>query len=123
MSRETFDMGTVREYVELMRDPNIADVMVGRVFSILGVKNDELPESERAWKAISVFQGNNIATKSGVSAADLFTEVANAPASFVAARCAMAAAVLTKKTVTFRDALQAYLQSRIDGPDRTQTWA
>ena len=116
-------MGTVREYVELMRDPNIADVMVGRVFSILGVKNDELPESERAWKAISVFQGNNIATKSGVSAADLFTEVANAPASFVAARCAMAAAVLTKKTVTFRDALQAYLQSRIDGPDRTQTWA
>ena len=123
MSRNTFDMSTVREYGDLMRGPTIPEVMVGRVFNILGVKNSELEEEARIWKARSVFQGNQISTKSGVSAAELFTEVANAPASFVAARCGIATAALKRLSITFRDALQAYLQSSISGEGRTPTWA
>ena len=105
-----------------MRDTSSADVLVGRVFGILGAKNAEMTEEPPEYKFRSVFQGNNVHTKSGVSACDLYTEIANAPASFTAARCALAAAALTGKVASFRDALQAFLQARIDTADRVQTW-
>ena len=86
--------------------------MCGRVFGILGNKNDECPIEEQLLKYRAVFQGSNIRTKTGISAIDLFEEVSNAPASLTAIRCALAAAVLRGLTVTVRDALQAYLQAR-----------
>lgn len=45
---------------------------------------------------------------------DLFEEVSNALASFTAIRAALGVASLRKLDVSARDALQAYLQARID---------
>ena len=67
--------------------------MLGRVFSILGVKNEEVGEA-KAWKARCVFHGSRVRTKTGTSAADLFKETSNAPASFAAARAALGVAAL-----------------------------
>ena len=120
--RGTWDESTVREFSDLMRDPTKKEVMHGRIFGILGNKNDECDASLQEMKYRSVFQGSNIRTKTGVSAIDLFEEVSSAPASFTAIRCALAAAVLRGLVVSVRDALQAYLQARINTPDRIETW-
>ena len=120
--RGTWDESTVTEYRDLMRDSTKKEIMCGRVFGILGNKNDECDLDQQAMKYRAVFQGSNIRTKTGISAIDLFEEVSSAPASFTAIRCALAAAVLRKLTVTVRDALQAYLQARINTPDRIETW-
>ena len=114
---------TEDEFIDLMRDPKVSECMVGRVSMILGKKNAEMDEGdEQSWKARAVFQGNNIRTKTGADPAVLFREVANAPASFVAARAALASAVLRQLRVSFRDAKQAFLQS-VRGKDVTPTWA
>jgi hypothetical protein len=123
MKANTFDMNNPREYSDLMRDNKIDEAMFGRVFMILGKKNAEMDErDEQTWKARAVFQGGNIRTKSGADPADSFREVANAPASIVAARAALATAVLRQLRVSFRDAKQAFLQS-VRGKDFTPTWA
>ena len=96
--------------------------MAGRVFGILGNKNDHLAEDEQSMKYRAVFQGNNIKTKTGILAIDLSEECSNAPASFVAIRCALAVAALKGYDVTVRDALQVYLQAKINGPGRVETW-
>ena len=85
--RGTWDYETVREYTSWMSDPSIPEAVAGRVFLILGVKNSELEQAHWSWKARAVFQGNNIRTKSGRSPYAIFDEIANAPASFTAARC------------------------------------
>jgi hypothetical protein len=118
----TWDLSTVMEHSALMRDRSPKDVMVGRVFGILGIKNSELDLKDQEFKCRAVYDGGNVHTRSGVDARELYEEIANAPASFTAARCAIAAAVLTKKSVSVRDALQAFLQARIDSPGRVQTW-
>ena len=105
--RKTWDEDTVREYSELMNDPTKAEIMYGRIFGILGNKNDECDASLQELKYRSVFQGSNIRTKTGVSAIDLFEDVSSAPASFIAMRCALAAAALRGLVVSIRDALQA----------------
>ena len=76
----------------------------------------------KAWKARIVFQGSNVRTKAGTSAADLFEEVSNAPASFAAARAALAVAALKVFSVTLRNAETAYLQALADTPTRTPTF-
>ena len=105
--RNTFDIEHPRELTELLHDPNIPEAMIGRVFVILGVRNAEGPLEEQSWKGRAVFQGNDIRTKSGVDAAQLFQEIASSPASFVASRAALAAGALRRLDTTFRDALQA----------------
>ena len=117
-------MTTVREHSDLMHDPAQKEALIGRVFGILGVRNAEMVETEApVYKYRVVFQGNNVHTKSGVSAVDLYQEVSNAPASFTAIRSAVAVAILTRKKVTVRDALQAFLQAHINTPGRVPTWA
>ena len=123
LERNTFDMQNPREIDDVMRDPKIEEAMFGRVFVILGIRNAEGPESDQSWKGRAVFQGNDIRTKSGVDAAQLFQEIASSPASFVASRAALATAALRRMDTTFRDALQAYLQARIDGEGRAPTFA
>jgi hypothetical protein len=123
MGRGTFGMAHPIEIEELYKKSAVKEAMMGRVFCILGKRNCEMAEDQQSWKARAVFQGNNIRTKSGVDAAQLFQEVANALASFCASRCTLAVAALKGFDVTFRDALQAFLQSRIDGPGRIPTYA
>ena len=45
--------------------------MFGRMLSILGIKNEELGDALKRWKARCVFQGSHVRTKTGISAADL----------------------------------------------------
>ena len=68
------------------------ECVLGRVFQILGIKVEELGKSEQQWKVRIVFQGTNVRTKTGTTAADLYEEISNAPASFAAARCGLAVA-------------------------------
>ena len=96
--------------------------MFGRVFSILGIKNEELGDDQKIWKARCVFQGSNVRTKTGTSAADLFVEGSNAPASFAATRAAIGVAALRGFNASLRDAETAYLQAVIDTPTRTPTF-
>ena len=100
----------------------ISEAMLGRAFQILGVKGEELGKDLQVWKGRIVFQGSNVRTKSGTSAADLFEEVSNAPASFAAVRVGLAVAALKGFKATLRDAESAYFQALIDTPTRTPTF-
>eukprot|EP00959_Pyramimonas_sp_CCMP1952_P105714 2210612-Pyramimonas_sp.AAC.1 len=61
--------------------------------------------SEDQWKyrARAVFQGNNIWTRTGRSAYEIFEDVSNSPASLIAARCAFAVSLMKQMTCTYRD--------------------
>ena len=70
--RGTWDLSTVREHSDLMRDPTQKEAMIGRVFGILGCRNAEMLGSEDpVYKYRVVFQGSNVHTKTGVSAGDI----------------------------------------------------
>ena len=97
---------------------------VGRVFSILGEKHAELkrPEPEKEYKARIVFAGNAIQTASGVAPHELFQEMSSAPAAMASIRATLAIGALKGYRPLVRDAAQAYIQARIDGPGRPATW-
>ena len=80
----------------------------------MGSKNEELGDDQKFWEARCVFQGSNVWTKTGTSAADLFAETSNAPASFAAARAGIGVAALKGFNASLRDAETAYLQGVID---------
>ena len=44
--RGTWDLSTVREHFDLMRDPTQKEAMIGRVFGILGCRNAEMLETQ-----------------------------------------------------------------------------
>ena len=120
VERPVWDVNDVYSLADLYKDPNLSEAMLGRVFAILGIKGAETQDPE--WKGRIVFQGSNIRTKTGVSAVDLFEEVANAPASFAAARTALAVGALKGMDATLRDAEAAYLQALIDATHRVPTF-
>ena len=103
-SKKVCDTDGVYSFKNLLNHKDIQETMLGRVFSILGVKNEELGEAMKIWKARCVFQGSNVRTKTGTSAADLFEESSNAPASFAAARSALGVAALKGFNASLRDA-------------------
>ena len=86
------------------------------------IKNEELGDDQKLWNARCVFQGSNVWTKTGTSAADLFAEISNAPASFAAARAGIGVAALKGFNAFLRDAETAYLQAVIDTPNRIPTF-
>ena len=102
-SRKTWSEDDVREYKDLMRDPEIHEVMLGRVFGILGEKKSE--DSDASYKYRAVFQGSQVRTKSGVDAVDLYQEVSSSPVSFAAVRCLLAVSILLQLQVSVCDAL------------------
>jgi hypothetical protein len=120
--KEVWDTKDVYSLHDLLRDDRIKEAMLGRAFAILGIKGEELGVADQKWKARIVFQGSNIRTKSGTTAADLFEEVSNAPASFAAARAALGVAALRGYEATLRDAGAAYLQALMDIEGRTPTF-
>ena len=111
------------EVDDLYKDKRYPDAMIGRVFGIMGVKGDEtrVLGAQLDMKFRGVFQGNNVRTKSGTSAFELYEEISNSPASFTASRLVLGCAAVKKLRVTFRDALLAYLQAHIDAPNRVST--
>ena len=121
-SKKVWDTGEVYSLTDILRNPKIPEAMFGRAFSIRGIKNKELGDDIHIWKARCVFQGSNVRTKTGTSAADLFGETSNAPASFVAARAAIGVAALRGFNASLRDAETSYLQAVIDTPTRTPTF-
>ena len=86
VERGTWDLVRVRELSEWMRDDAYSEVLVGRVFVILGVKFAEMAQSE--WKFWA--RANNIWSRSGRSVCEIFDEVSNSLSSLTAARTAMA---------------------------------
>ena len=120
-ARGTWNEAAVREHRDLICDPQVPEFMLGRVFGILGVKNAEDP-SAAEYKYRSVFQGSNVRTKTGIDAIDLYQEVSSSPVSFAAVRAVLAVACLLGLDVTVCDALQAYLQARIDQEGRVPTF-
>ena len=109
--RGTWDLKSVREYEDWMRDPNIPEAVFGRLFTILGRKNAEAQveetDAEMQFKARTVFQGNNVRVKSGRSPYEIFEDISNAPANLTSARCAIAVAILKKMVISYRDAMDA----------------
>jgi len=104
------------------------DVMIGRLFAILGRKNDELVIGGKPDPKVSplksrvVFQGSNIDTASNSSAVDLFQEISAAPVSIEQFRASTGLGAVQGWGTTVRDAEQAYIQSRIDADGRIKTW-
>ena len=101
------------------------DDLVGKLFAIMGEKNVEdgvLPHL-RKYKARIVFAGNIIQIASGTQAHELFRELSQTPAAMGSVRAAFGIAALQGHIPKVRDATQAYIQARIDGPDRPCTWA
>ena len=80
------------------------------------MKRSRLGKPDESSKARMCGQTN------GTSAADCFEEVANALASFAAARAALVVAALKGFTAILRDAETAYRRALIDTPTRTQTF-
>ena len=106
------------------------EVMIGRIFGILGQKNSELVKEDKPvdlelcpYKGRIVFQGSSIQTASGCGAHALFQELSTAPSTLEQIRTNMALGALRpgNRTKT-RDARKAYTQSRIDGEGRIPTW-
>ena len=81
-SKNVWDVDDFDSLKDLLRDKQVSKAMLGRAFAILGIKGEELGDELKAWKARIVFPGSIVRTKTGTSAADLFEEVSNAPASF-----------------------------------------
>ena len=121
-SRTVWDESLVEEWSAVRQQDPIASC--GRVFSILGEKNAErhAPEGEREYKARIVFAGIAIQTASGVAPHELFQDVSSAPAAMASIRAVLAVSALRGWSVKARDAAQAYIQARIDGPGRPRTW-
>ena len=122
--RGVWDTNDVYSLRDLYKTPKFSECMLGKVFQILGVKGAELQDGdpEKIWKARIVFQGSNVHTKSGTAAHELYKEISNAPASFAAARTALAVASMKGFAASLRDAESAYLQALIDTPARTPTF-
>ena len=117
-----WDVDGVYSLQHLLKDKNMKVAMLGRTFAILGVKGEELGEAQKQWKPRINFQQSNLRTKTGTSAADLFEEVSNAPASLAAARAALAVSSMKGFIGTLRDAEAAYLQALLDTPTQTPTF-
>ena len=81
------------ELDDLYKDKRYPDAMIGRVFGIMGVKGDEMrvPGAALEMKFRVAFQGNNVRTKGGTSAFELYEEISNSHASFTASRLVLAA--------------------------------
>ena len=111
---------TVREWKDVVRDPNFDEAMCGRLFAIMGKKGDELKADSKKvkYKARGVFAGNAVQTKTGTAAHVLYAEVA----TMASARAVMAAAAVRGWDVTVRDADSPYLQSSILGKNRPTCW-
>ena len=125
-SQGVWDEDGVREWrsVRIRSGADGKDDLVGRLFAIMGEKNAEdgvLPHL-RKYKARIVFAGNNIQTASGTQAHELFQELSQTPAAMGSVRAALGIAALQGHIPKVRDATQAYIQARIDGPDRPRTW-
>ena len=73
--KKVWDVDDVHSLDDLLKDKNIDEAMFGRVFAILGIKGEELGEALKQWKALIVFQGSNVRTKTGTFAHDLFMDV------------------------------------------------
>ena len=89
-----------------------------RVFFILGIKHEGLGDDQNIWKARCVFEGSNVRTKTGTSAAELFEETSNALASFGATRAALGVAAMRRFNASLRDAETAYLQAVIKSKEK-----
>jgi hypothetical protein len=113
-SKNLWDTGEVYSLVDILRNPKIPEAMFGRVFFILGIKNEELGDDQKIWKARCVFQGLNVRTNMEPLPLNCFKQTLNAPASFAATRAAIGVAAMNGFNASLRYAETTYLQAAID---------
>ena len=118
---QVWDEATVCEWSAAAQ---LGKACVGRVFATMGEKHAEVPKppASQTYKARRVFAGNSVQTSNGQPAWELYQEISQTPAAMQTVRAALAVAWLKGFIPKVRDATQAYLQSRIDTPDRPATW-
>ena len=112
--RCTWDLSRVREMSEWMRDDTFSELLVGRVFVVLGVKFAEMAKSECKFRARAVFQGKNIWSRFSRSVYEIFDEVSHSPFSLTAARTAMAIGMLRRMRASYRTPQMPTLQALLD---------
>ena len=119
-----WDESSVREWNDVRKDPEQVDAFVARLFVIMGQKNSEMfgTASEMPFKARAVVAGNNLQSKTGVPAYELFSEVSSAPATMSAARGGCAVAAMRGWEMSLRDAEQAYIQASLVRKGKPLTW-
>ena len=103
-SKMVWDVNGVYGFKDLLNNKDSSEAVLGRAFAILCVKGEELGDAMKQFKARIVFQGSNVRTQTGTSAADLCEKVSNAPATFAAARAALIVAAMVGFTCILRDA-------------------
>ena len=98
-------------------------IHLGRLFEIVVIKHDELPEDMKKDKGRIVFQGSNVKDQSGLSA--VFAEVASSASLLEASKLLDAIAMLPGCAGQKSDAPKAYTQSLLYGDGRVDpvdTW-
>ena len=92
---------------------------IAQIFSIVVLKGSELPKGSkgRKYKGRIVFMGNQVRDQYGDVA--LFQDTASAPASIESAKLIVANGLIGNNVCEQADALQAYVQSYLEGEE---TW-
>jgi len=92
---------------------------MGRVFALCVEKGSELPTNDpgRKFKGRVVFQGNNVRDQNWDAA--MFQDLGSAPASMEASKAADAYGLFRGHTIEQADAVQAYIQAKLQGPATT----
>ena len=71
---------------------------------------------------MGIFSGNDVRTKTGTPAHELYNEVSAAPAAMSSARAALAMAAVRSWEASVRDAESAFLHASINKPGRPTCW-
>ena len=110
-----WDEKGVREWSEVAKEAKTSGRKhhVGRVFQIMVMKNDELPDSDplKKCKCRAVFQGSDVRDENSQQA--IFLELSSCPATMEASKAADIYGLLPGHNEEQADAEQAYIQSKI----------
>ena len=114
-----YDFTVVREHDDIVRQAKETGVEIhlARVHGICVEKNYQLPKpgSRRKCKGRGVLLGNQVKNQNWEAA--FFQDLGNSPASFEASRWADFYGCLPGHDVQLADAIQAYIQAKLTGPE------
>ena len=114
-----YDFKVVKEYDNVVKEAKDkgVEVHMARVHGICVEKNYQLKEEDprRKYKGRGVLLGNKVKNQNWESA--FFQDLGNSPASFEASRWADFYGCLPGHDVQLADAIQAYIQAKLTGPE------
>ena len=114
-----YDFKVVKEYDNVVKEAKDkgVEVHMAKVHGICVEKNYQLKEEDprRKYKGRGVLLGNKVKNQNWESA--FFQDLGNSPASFEASRWADFYGCLPGHDVQLADAIQAYIQAKLTGPE------